>query len=319
MNRSFKNYLLITLRGLGMGAADVIPGVSGGTIAFITGIYEELINSIKSFNAAFVQKLFKEGIAAAWKHVNGTFLVALLTGVLISIFSLARLFSWLLENYELMVWAFFFGLIVGSAIHVGRQITRWNPFSILMLLAGTAIAWYITVAAPATTPESYWFIFLSGGIAICAMILPGISGSFILLLLGKYEFMLNVIRDMQISLLAVFAAGCAAGLITFSNVIAWLFRHFRNATLALLTGFMIGSLNKLWPWKEVIETRINSDGQVVPFLERSILPHTFESLYNLPSQLGPVVLLALAGLAVILVFEFKAPTPKEAEVIKEKA
>ncbi len=318
MNRSFKNYLLITVRGLGMGAADVIPGVSGGTIAFITGIYEELINSIKSFNIVFVNKLFKEGIAPAWKHVNGNFLVAVLTGVLISIFSLARLFSWLLDNYQLMVWAFFFGLIVGSAIHVGRQISRWNGFSIFMLLAGTAIAFFITVAAPATTPQAHWFIFISGAIAISAMILPGISGSFILLLLGKYEFMLNVIRDLQVSYLGVFAAGCAVGLIAFSNVIAWLFRHFRNATLALLTGFMIGSLNKLWPWKEVIETRIDSHGQTVPFLERSISPYRFEALYDLQPQLGPVILLALTGLAIILIFEFKARTPKEAEVIKEK-
>lgn len=304
MKRSLSEYLLIGARGMGMGAADVIPGVSGGTIAFITGIYEELIHSIKAFDARFVKVLFGQGLPAAWKHVNGSFLLAVLSGILISIFSLARLISWLLEHYPLLVWAFFFGLIVGSAIHIGRKIGRWNAFSITMLLAGTAIAYYITVAAPATTPETHWFILVSGSIAISAMILPGISGSFILLLLGKYEFMLNVVRDIRVSYLAVFAIGCIVGVIAFSNIISWLFRHFRDATLALLTGFMIGSLNKLWPWKEVTETRINSQGEVVPFLERSISPATYETLYNTSAQLLPVVLIALAGIALVLVFEW---------------
>lgn len=287
-----------------MGAADIIPGVSGGTIAFITGIYEELIHSIKSFDAVFIKTLFQKGIKAAWIHVNGTFLIALLTGILISIFSLARLITWLLDNHPLLVWAFFFGLIIGSVIHVGRKIKVWNVLSIIMLLLGTFIAFYITIAAPATTPETHWFIFISGAIAISAMILPGISGSFILLLLGKYEFMLNVIKEMKIDFLAVFALGCAVGLIAFSNIISWLLKRFHDATLALLTGFMLGSLNKLWPWKEVISTFVNSSGEEVPFIERSITPGRFEMIYQAEPQVWPVILFALLGLGLILLFEW---------------
>ena len=180
LQRNLKDYASLTARGMGMGAADVIPGVSGGTIAFITGIYEELIDSIKSVNAAFFKTLFSQGIAAAWKHINGNFLVAVFSGVLISIFSLARLISWLLATYPMLVWSFFFGLIIASALHVGRKITHWSVGSIFMLLAGIIVAAYITIATPATTPETWWFILISGAIAITAMILPGISGSFIL-------------------------------------------------------------------------------------------------------------------------------------------
>jgi uncharacterized membrane protein len=209
--RSIGDYLLLGLRGMGMGAADVIPGVSGGTIAFITGIYEELVHSIKSINARLLRTLFSEGIGPAWKQANGTFLATVLTGVLVSIFSLARLISWLLEHHQMLVWAFFFGLIIGSAIHVGRKITNWSAVTVIMLVAGTAIAYYITIATPATTPGTRWFVFVSGAIAISAMILPGISGSFILLLLGQYEFILNAVRDLKADILAIFGAGLRGG------------------------------------------------------------------------------------------------------------
>ncbi len=304
MRRKISDYLLIGLRGMGMGAADVIPGVSGGTIAFITGIYEELIHSIKSINGNFFRILFREGVGSAWRHINATFLVAVLGGVLISIFSLARLISWLLANHEKLVWAFFFGLIIGSAVYIGRKIDRWNFLTIVMLLAGTAIAYYVTVATPATTPEALWFIFLSGSIAICAMILPGISGSFILLLLGKYEFMLNAVRDLRADVLAVFALGCAIGIVAFSNVISWFFKNFPNATLGVLSGFMIGSLNKLWPWKEVLETRISSTGEEVPFLEKSVSPGRYVELTGEDPLIFQVIFFALLGMAIIFVFEY---------------
>jgi putative membrane protein len=310
--RSIGDYLLLGLRGMGMGAADVIPGVSGGTIAFITGIYEELVHSIKSINARLLRTLFSEGIGPAWKQANGTFLATVLTGVLVSIFSLARLISWLLEHHQMLVWAFFFGLIIGSAIHVGRKITNWSAVTVIMLVAGTAIAYYITIATPATTPGTRWFVFVSGAIAISAMILPGISGSFILLLLGQYEFILNAVRDLKADILAIFGLGCVVGIIAFSNVISWLFRRYHDATLALLTGFMIGSLNKLWPWKEVVETRISSKGEVVPLLERSIWPGRFEAIYQTDPQIPAVVITALVGLGIILVFEW-AGRKKEPE------
>lgn len=304
--RSIGEYGLLTARGAAMGAADVIPGVSGGTIAFITGIYEELINSIKSFNKEFFSLLFTQGVSAAWQHINGNFLVAVLSGILLSIFSLAGLISWLLLMYPKMVWAFFFGLIIASALHVGRKITYWDATAIISLVAGVAIAAYITIATPATTPEAWWFIFLSGSIAITAMILPGISGSFILLLLGKYEFILNAVKDFQIGIIVIFAIGCVVGIISFSNVISWLFRNIPNATMALLTGFMIGSLNKLWPWKEDIETRLNSAGEEVPFIEKSITPATYSQITGEPNQLLWVIIFATAGFLLIFLFDLYA-------------
>jgi putative membrane protein len=301
--RNAKEYAMLTARGMAMGAADIIPGVSGGTIAFITGIYEELINSIKSVNKEFFQVLFLKGIPSAWQHVNGNFLLAVLGGVMLSIFSLAQLITWLLVTYPMLVWSFFFGLIIASVLHVGKKITQWNAAVIISMLAGIAIAAYITIATPATTPDALWFIFVSGAIAITAMILPGISGSFILLLLGKYEFILNAVGDLKIGIILVFAAGCIIGIISFSNIISWLFRRIPNATMALLTGFMIGSLNKLWPWKEVLSYSTNSAGEKVPFLEKSISPFKYTQIYEEPNQLVGVIIFAILGFMLIFLFD----------------
>ncbi len=313
--RSFSEYSLLTARGLAMGAADVIPGVSGGTIAFITGIYGELINSIKSVNKEFFQKLFRSGIVSAWKHINGNFLVAVLAGVMISIFSLAQLITWLLLVYPKMVWAFFFGLIIASALHVGKKITSWNLSTVGSLLAGTIIAAYITIAAPAVTPEAWWFIFISGAIAITAMILPGISGSFILLLMGKYEFILGAVKNFQLDIIFIFAVGCIIGIISFSNIISWLFRKIPNATMALLTGFMLGSLNKLWPWKEIISYRMNSEGEEVPFIERSISPFHYSHITGEPHQIVWVIIFALLGFFLIYSFDHFAEKKLKAKEV----
>ncbi len=304
MKRSLGSYLFLCLRGMAMGGADVIPGVSGGTIAFITGIYEELIKSIKSVNAKLFKTLLKEGIAAAWKQINGNFLLAVVSGILISIFSLARLISWFLLHHPMLVWAFFFGLIVGSAIYIGRKIEKWSAPTFFFLIAGTSLAYYITIATPATTPDKVWFVFISGAIALCALILPGISGAFILVLLGKYEYMLNAVRDFNLFIIAVFTAGGIVGVVAFSNVIAWLFKNYPNATLALLGGFMIGSLNKLWPWKKVLEWTLNSHGEKVALLEQSISPAEYANLYNVDPQILPVLITALAGMAIIILFVF---------------
>jgi putative membrane protein len=250
-----------------------------------------------------IKTLSKHGISAAWQQVNGSFLFAVLSGILISIFSLARLISWLLTNYQMFVWAFFFGLIIGSAIFVARKISTWNFFTILMLLLGSIIAWYITIASPSTTSEALWFVFLSGAVAICAMILPGISGSFILLLMGKYEFILQAVKSINIPVLLSFAFGCLVGIISFSHVIAWLFKKYPNATLALLSGFMIGSLNKLWPWKEVVEFRLSSHGDMVPFIEKSISPNSWALINGQNPMILYVSLFILAGLGLIMLFE----------------
>ncbi len=300
--RSPGDYLLLGLRGMAMGSADLVPGVSGGTIAFITGIYKELIDSIRSINAGLFKTLFREGIASVWKKVNGPFLLAVISGILVSIFSLARLISWLLDHHAMLVWAFFFGLIIGSVFYVLGKIDRWSWLQAGLLLFGLLLAYYITVTTPAITPETLWFVFISGSIALCALILPGISGAFILVLLGKYEYMLNAVRDLNVSVIVVFAVGGVLGVIGFSNIIGWFFRKYPNGTLALLSGFMAGSLNKLWPWKEVLETRLNSAGEEVPFLEKSISPWEYASLYGQDPMVLPVILSAISGLALILLF-----------------
>ena len=299
MKRTIKSYLGVTLRGLAMGAADVVPGVSGGTIAFITGIYEEFLNSLKSINLDVVKTLKSDGIANAWKQINGNFLVALFAGIGISIISLAKGISFLLKTYPILLWAFFFGLIIASSIVIAKKITKWSAGTIISLTVGAAIAFYITVATPAQTPEATWFVFLSGMVAICAMILPGISGSFILLLMGKYAFIINSLSTFNIKVIITFALGCIAGLLSFSHVLSWMFKKYYNLTIALLTGFMIGSLNKVWPWKLTTQWRTNSHGEQVPFLQESILPSAHEG----EALLLPAILLAVVGFILIIVME----------------
>jgi putative membrane protein len=275
MERNLKSYLIITLKGMAMGAADIVPGVSGGTIAFISGIYRELIDSIKSINHQTLKLLLSFKLVAFWKEINGNFLLALGSGILISILSLVRLIHYLLEQFPVILWSFFFGLIVASAIVIGKKITKWNLGVILTLILGIGIAFFINISAPAETTNELWFIFISGMIAICAMILPGISGSFILLLLKKYEYITGALKEFDLPVIITFAVGCGVGLISFSNVLSWMFKKYYNMTIGLLTGFMIGSLNIVWPWKNVIETRINSKGVEVPMLYESVLPQNY--------------------------------------------
>jgi len=301
--------IALFLKGIAMGAADVVPGVSGGTIAFITGIYETLLNSIKSITPKLLPMLKNEGLAAVWNHVNGTFLLILFAGIGTSVFSLAKIISHLLETYPILLWSFFFGLIVASVIFIGRQIKRWNPTAIIALIAGTVVAYIITIATPSTATESLWFVFLSGYIAICAMILPGISGSFILLLLGSYQMVLNGVKNLDLMLIAVFGSGCVIGLLSFSHLLSWTFKHYRNTTLALLTGFMIGSLNKVWPWKQTISTRINSHGVEEPFLQKSILPTQYLDLTNAEPYIFQAVIFAIIGFALVLLLEKIAEKP----------
>lgn len=303
MNRKTKDYLLIVLKGMGMGAADVVPGVSGGTIAFITGIYEELINSIKSVNLNALKLLFSFRLAAFWKAVNGNFLVSVLLGIGISIFSLAKGLEYLLHHYPILVWSFFFGLIVASAIYVARTIRQWNAGTVIAGVAGIVVAYFITVISPAEANTTWLFIFISGAIAICAMILPGISGSFILVLLGMYKFILSAVGDLNIPVLLVFIAGAAIGIISFSNLLSWLLKNFHNLTIAVLSGFMVGSLNKVWPWKEVTETFTDRHGEVLPLVEKNVLPGTYETISGNKAWLPGAIILAIVGFALIFVIE----------------
>tara|TARA_R110001632_G_scaffold43376_3_gene109980 strand:+ start:12475 stop:13398 length:924 start_codon:yes stop_codon:yes gene_type:complete len=300
MSRSIKDYIIISLKGMSMGAADVVPGVSGGTIAFISGIYEELLNSISSFNFGLIKVFKKEGIKAVWEKVNGNFLAALFVGIFISIISLAKLIESLLENHPVLIWSFFFGLVLASIIYVGKQITKWNLGSFVLLILGALTAYYITTLNPMVSENSSpWFLFLAGMIAICAMILPGISGSFILVLLGAYKPVLNAVNNRDVTSVIIFMVGAVVGLLSFSKILKWLFANYKNYTLAVLTGFIIGSLNKIWPWKETISWRTNSKGIEVPFNQISKSPFSFEG----DAQLMFAVLLAFFGFALILVLE----------------
>lgn len=298
-DRNGKDYALISLRGVAMGAADVVPGVSGGTVAFITGIYEELLNSIRAITPSTVKLLFTEGVAAFWVRINGSFLLALVAGIGFSIFSLARAISYALEAHPILVWSFFFGLILYSAWFVGRRIGHWTPSHFVGLLIGTGVAWWITVLSPAEAALTPLNIFLAGALAICAMILPGISGSFILLLLGMYTHVIGAIKGLDLALLGLFVAGCLVGLLSFSHILGWLLDRYHWGTLSVLTGFMIGSLNKIWPWKETLSWRTNSDGEQVPLMQSNVLPAEYAEISGEPSMLLGGVICMLAGIALV--------------------
>ena len=291
MERRIKDYAVLTLKGMAMGAADVVPGVSGGTIAFIAGIYDELINSIKSINMHSLKLLFTGKIAAFWNAVNGNFLFALLLGIAISVFSLAKLITYLLLNEPVLVWSFFFGLVLASTWFVTKDIKGWNWKTVAGFVGGAVIAYYITVATPAETSTNLMFIFLCGAIAICAMILPGISGSFILVLLGKYFYVMEAVKTLDLVVLGVFAFGAALGITSFSRVLSYALKNFRNITLSVLSGFMLGSLNKVWPWKEV--EKLVSDGHEV-MIEHNIAPNT---------EVAEAVVLMLIGFILVYVLE----------------
>lgn len=300
---NFFKCVTVAFKGACMGAADVIPGVSGGTIAFIMGIYGELLNSIKSINGEAFRLFFSGKFVAFWKHINGTFLASLFAGILISVFSLARLMKYLLEFHPIPLWSFFFGLILASAVYILKGLDKWNVQNIISLLAGVATGAFICLASPGQTPDELWFVFLSGSIAICAMILPGISGSFILLLLGKYEFVMSAVSSLNIPVLLVFALGCAVGIVSFSHFLSWLLKKYYMLTIALLSGFMLGSLLKVWPWK----TPGAEEGFDFP-----ALPGTYAEVTGLDPLLWQSIGFMLLGLAIVLVIEFIAAKGQKA-------
>jgi putative membrane protein len=300
MERTIKDYIIISLKGIAMGAADVVPGVSGGTIAFISGIYEELLNSISNINIQLFKILRSDGLKAAWKQLNGNFLAALLIGILVSVISLAKAIKYLLEHEPVLLWSFFFGLVVASIIYIGKQVEKWNITTIGLSLLGIAFGYVITVIPSLSTQESnVLFLFLAGAIASCAMILPGISGSYILLLLGAYTTVMAAITERDFTIIAVVAVGVIVGLLSFSRVLKWLFSKYKNQMLAVLTGIMFGSINKIWPWKATISTYVDRHGITKPLLEKSILPNSYEG----DPQLVYAILLSIAGFGLIMLLE----------------
>lgn len=301
--KKYLKYLMTALKGMGMGAADVIPGVSGGTIAFMTGIYEELVGSINAINMTAVKLLFSGKIKEFWKHINGNFLVSLFAGIIISVFSLAKLMQFLLNHYPIQTWAFFFGLIVASSFFILRDIKGWKLKDKIILVAGVILGVAVCTLSPTNTPDDLWFIFVCGAIAICAMILPGISGSFILLILGKYEYIMGALVEMKIGVLAVFAIGAVVGILAFSKFLHWLLARYHRQTLIVLAGFIIGSLVKVWPWSNM-DAIVNSQ-----YPELSLLPEAEVSdiialnpdMINY--HIGGAICFALIGIALVVSLE----------------
>ena len=289
----------IYVRGLLMGAADIVPGVSGGTMAFITGIYDTLLSSIRSFDLVFLKQIVQLDVAGAWRHVNGGFLLALLLGIATSIFSLAQLVSWILEHHPVPLWAFFFGLILASALVLLREIQRWSVAVSLALVSGIAVALAIGLSPVVHLGGGLVGVFVAGFVAICAMILPGISGSFILVLLGMYSTVLQAIKSLDLAFILVFVLGAGAGLLCFSRLLHWLLQRFHQATMALLTGFLFGSLTVVWPWKRVLEWVHGSHGQLKPAQQWPVTPWDFQIYSGQDPQLEFCVALMVTGFALV--------------------
>ncbi len=302
MNNSVSSFIKTALKGAAMGAANVIPGVSGGTIALITGIFERLIDAIKSFNGKAIQLLLKRDFKALAEHIDLYFLIALFTGVGLAVISLARLFDYLFINYPIYIWAFFFGLVLASVYFVGKTIKSWSTSVVISLIIGTAIAVSFTVLTPASQNDSFLYLILCGVIAICSMILPGLSGSFVLILLGNYQLvMIDAINNLSIKVLLPVALGAGVGLIAFSHFLSWLLKKYHNQTIALLTGFIAGSLGILYPWKKAITEQF---GDKIKTIDYSYY------LPELNSEFYFAVLFIILGIASISITEFLANKKK---------
>ncbi len=299
MSKKDNKFFPTFLKGVGMGAANVIPGVSGGTIALITGIYEKLINSLKSFDVQALKFLLKGRFKDLSVHVNLNFLIAVFLGVGVSILSLAKLLEYLFDNYPVYLWAFFFGLILASVYYVGKTVEKWNWDTILTLIAGTGVAIVISLLNPTTENNGTVYLFLCGVVAISSMILPGLSGSFILILMGNYMLVLSSISDLNISVLLPFGIGCVFGLLAFSHLLAWVFKKFKDVTISILTGFILGSLMILWPWKKALYLKDNlgADDEMIIQGYEWLIP-------DLGAETLMAVLLIFIGIASIWAIEF---------------
>ncbi len=293
----------IFVRGAAMGAADVVPGVSGGTVAFITGIYGRLLNALKSLTPMALMTLFKQGPMVFWKEIDGRFLLTLFLGIIFSIVSLAKVVSFSLDHYPILVWSFFFGLVIASVIYLIRQIQQWRIKEVVAIVAGTFFAVVISLVRPVELPAEWWMVLIAGSVAICAMILPGISGSFILLLMGMYKVLIHALEEFDIILLMSFSLGCLLGLLAFSHVLSALLRRYESMVFSVLTGFLIGSLNLLWPWKQVVETTINRHGDIIPLVQVNVTPSTYVELTAQPAFLWLSIVCLLFGLVLILLLE----------------
>lgn len=264
VQRTFRDYIGLALRGMAMGASDIVPGVSGGTMAFILGIYEELINSIRAVGQPeFIRAVLRLRIKEIFRILNWEFLAAIAVGIFISILTLSSGLEWLLVNQPVYLWAFFFGLVIASIFTISRRVSKWTPALGTAVALGAIGAYLLVGAVPVQTPNDWWFLFLSGALAICAMILPGISGAFILVLLGKYQFVLSAVNTRDIFSLLMVALGAGIGIVTFAQIISFFFKRYHDTTVAVLIGLMVGSLRKIWPWKEDASWLTDAAGQFI--------------------------------------------------------
>lgn len=300
---SLFTHLRVAVIGFLMGCADVVPGVSGGTIAFICGIYERLLNGIKSFDLTSLRLALRGDFKGVWQRIPFPFFIALGLGLLSAILTFAKLLEHLMTHHPEQLWAFFFGLVLGSIVLLARKTWRWKPIDWVIFVGFTAATFVIVGLQSLHTPDSMPFIFLAGAIAICAMILPGISGSYLLVIMGKYATIIEAVNDRNIVTLGVFCAGIATGILSFVRVVSWLLKVHRHVTLIALTGIMAGALRTLWPWKETLTTRINSAGEVVPLTQTNILP-------GAEAHLGLAIGLAVVGGAAVLLIERLARAEK---------
>ncbi len=295
--RSFGAYLLLTAKGFCMGAADVVPGVSGGTMAFILGIYEELIDAIRSFDLESIKLMATVKIRQLLDRIAWRFLLALGCGILLAIFSLSKALTWLLQNEPVLIWSFFLGLVLASVVTVSKRVENWRLLTWCSLLLGLVGIYGVVGMMPGTTPDSWWFLFVSGAVAICAMILPGISGSFILVLMGKYQYILEAVNNRNLLVLIIVAAGACVGLAAFSRLLGWLLEKYHDYMVAFLTGLMLGSLRKVWPFKETLESIVGSGGKMIPIVQKNSLPAQWTG------EVTFAICLGLFGFAIVLVLD----------------
>jgi putative membrane protein len=307
-----KETIYTMLKGAAMGVAEVIPGVSGGTLAFITGIYERLLNAISNLNLGLLKTWKEEGFKSVWQKIDGLFLTKLLAGMAIGFLVGLKVIVKLLESHPILIWSFFFGLILASIPMIAREVKKWGGLEIVLLILGAALVYWITIAAPSQGSEHLAMVFLAGVLGVSALMLPGLSGSFVLLLLGMYTIIMPAIEEFthhpfgpETTIIVVFALGMLVGLLSFAKVLTFTFRKYPNPTMSLLTGFLIGSLNKVWPWQNVLETRVNSKGNEVVLFSESVLPSTFSELsvnnflYGNVPHIVPAIAIMLAGIAII--------------------
>lgn len=319
--RSLPGYLKLIFSGYLIGSGNVVPGVSGGTMAFILGVYEELVESLRmAGQPEFFRALFSLEVRKALRLVHAGFLAAIMLGALLAVVTLVPGLEWMLVYQPVLIWSFFFGLILASVVIVGQSIGRWSIIVAAALLIGAVGAYLVVGLVPVQTPDAWWFLMLAGALAICAMILPGLSGSFILVILGKYEYFVSAVVDRN--LVALFWAGIGAviGLVTFAQVLSWLFKRYRDVTMAVLTGFMLGSLRKVWPWKETLEFSTDRHGELVPLIQRNVLPSLqVDGSFNI--EILYAVVAALLGLALVLIIERwgaqEQPVDSEVEMLEE--